>query len=499
MLSLPIILLVLFAGGVLLMDLVTPLEWKWMNAAMAFAGIVFSTAGVIKIQFLQDRLRLSGGRVEWAFGHSMLVDPLSIYFYYLFLISAAITISMLVGHAEIPRVKAAKVYSFILLTVVGMMLMAAGFDIVIIFAGLELMSASTYVLIRYSGIGLSAREKGLKYLRRGAFSSVIFACGLGLLYGLTGSTNLQLIAQGLKNNLGNHFIVGRQATVILALVVMVAGICFQIAAMPFHRRMLDICEAVPSAIAGFIVVGFQIAGWAMLLRILLWGMYSLRAEYVPILIFVSVLSMVGANIIALTQTRVSKLLAYSSIAHVGFMILGLISLTSVEYPAPAFFEGFKGMLIYLVAYAIANLGMFAVVGLTAQPEVMRNQNSGGMERISGLFYRAPVVAIFTLVFLFSLAGAPLFAGFYGKYFIVHSLFAGGRYILAILALASWLIAIYYYGRLGELVFQRDPNRAPVLIGVPASVALGTTAIFTIAAGIYPGPLLQAIEWSLRTI
>ncbi len=496
-LSLPIILLALFAGGILLIDSVTPPNWKWMNAATAMAGVLFSAAGVVRIQLLQQQLESSSRRLQWAFGHSMLIDHLSIYFYYLFLITAAITILISVRQVQIPGVQQAKVYALILVSVIGMMCMAAGFDIVIIFVGLELMSVSTCVLVGALARDHNARETSLKYFLRGVFSSAVFAGGLSLLYGLTGSTNLQMISQGVNNIASHHGAPGSHALVTLAIGITVASLCFKIAAMPFHLWMLDLCEGAAASIAGFICLAFQVGGWAMLLRILLWGLYPLRAEYLPMLMVVALLSVIGANIAALTQTSLTRLLGYSSIAQGGFIIFGMISLTSVQYPEPAFFEGFEGILFHLLAYTLMNLGGFAMVAALQTSNPLGNRRGDEIENLAGLFYRDPTLAIFMAIFLFSLAGLPLFAGFYGKYLIVHSLLESGRYVLAALVLSCSIIGFYYYGRLAQVMFIRDQNPTLVSTGAPLRVALGILGFFTVAIGIYPKPFIRAVEWSLR--
>ncbi len=196
LLSLPIILLTLFALGILLIDLWIPPESKWLNALIAMLGVGFSTGGVLKIQYVQGQLLRHGQRVEWGFMHAMLMDPFAIYFTYLFLAGAAVAILMSVRYLEIEHENHGEFYSLILFSVVGMICMASGYDIVLIFIGLELMAISTYVLVGFLRSDKRSNEAALKYLLLGAFSSGIFAYGLSLFYGLTGSTNLANIAQG---------------------------------------------------------------------------------------------------------------------------------------------------------------------------------------------------------------------------------------------------------------------------------------------------------------
>src|ERR1700751_4287171 len=333
LLSLPIIMLTVFALGILLIDLIIPPEWKWTNAVTALIGVLFSAAGVVKIQYAQFEAAKVGRTLEYAFVHSMTLDHFSIYFYYLFLGGAAISILMPVRYMEIEHENHGEFYVLILFSVVGMMCMAAGFDVVLIFIGLELMAISTYVLVGFLRTDRRSNEAALKYLLLGAFSSGIFAYGLSLFYGLTGSTNLLVINQKLAQLLAYH---PNDPIAIIALVTTATGLFFKIAAFPFHQWAPDAYEGAPTTITGFMSVSVKAAGWAMLLRVFGYpifyggqvyrpGLMALRPVYVPILIFVSIATMTGANFAALTQNNLKRLLAYSSIAHVGYMLLGLIA------------------------------------------------------------------------------------------------------------------------------------------------------------------------------
>src|SRR6266478_7066640 len=302
-------------------------------------------------------------------------------------------------------------YALLLLSVVGMMCMAAGIDIVLIFIGLELMAISTYVLVGFLRRDRRSNEAALKYLLLGAFSSGIFAYGLSLFYGLSGGTNLAIIARAVSAQNPHN------PVVVIALLTTMTGLLFKIAAIPFHQWAPDAYEGAPTSMTGFISVAVKAAAWAMLLRILVWGLSPLRPVYIPLLVFVSVATMTGANLAALTQTNLKRLLAYSSIAHVGYMLLGLVALASVTYPAPAFFDGLKGILLYLLVYTFMNLGAFAVIASLRQRNVIGDE----MDDIAGLYFRAPTEAVLMLIFLLSLAGIPPLAGFYGKYFIFLSL------------------------------------------------------------------------------
>jgi NADH-quinone oxidoreductase subunit N len=494
LMSLPIILLTLFALGILLIDLMVPVEWKWVNAVTALVGILFSAAGVWKIQ-----AALGTRPGQPAMMNAMVVDHFAIYFWYLFLASAAISILMSMHYLEVEREHHGEFYSLILFSLVGMMCMAAGFDVVLIFIGLELMAISTYVLVGFLRTDRRSNEAALKYMLLGAFSSGIFAYGLSLFYGLSGSTNLQIIATRLSQQMAahqNHV----QPVAVIALLTTATGLFFKIAAIPFHQWLPDAYEGAPTSVTGFMSVAVKAAAWAMLLRILLWGLYPLRTVYVPLLVFISIATMTGANLAALTQNNLKRLLAYSSIAHVGYMLLGLIALASVDYPSPAFFDGFKGILLYLLVYTFMNLGAFAVVTSLRRREVIGDE----IDDIAGLFSRAPIESILMLIFLLSLAGIPPLAGFYGKYFIFLSLIESGHYVLASLGVLYAVFGLYYYMRIANAIFMREAmDKARLPLGVPMGFALGITAFGTVLIGVLPEQFIQAVNhavyWSLGIV
>ena len=487
--ALPVILLTLFALGILLLDLLLPAQWKCVNALTALVGILFSAGGIIKIQLALNAAGLPG---ESAFLNAMVVDRFTIYFWYLFLAGAAISILMSMRYLEIEHENHGEFYSLLLFSVVGMMCMAAGFDVVLIFIGLELMAISTYVLVGFLRTDRRSNEAALKYLLLGAFSSGIFAYGLSLFYGLTGSTSLLGIRSGLVRMAAAHpdHI---DPIAIIALLTTSVGLFFKIAAIPFHQWLPDAYEGAPTSVTGFMSVAVKAAAWAMLLRIFIWGLYPLRTVYVPLLIFVSILTMTGANLAALTQSNLKRLLAYSSIAHVGYMLLGLVALASVTYPAPAFFDGFKGILLYLLVYTFMNLGAFGVIASLRQRNVIGDE----MDDIAGLYFRAPTEAVLMLIFLLSLAGIPPLAGFYGKYFIFLSLIESGHYILASLAVLYAVFGLYYYMRIANQMFMRealDKTLLPISAGM--RLALGVTAFATVYIGIFPEQFIRIVNWSL---
>ncbi len=482
LLALPMLLLTLFAMGILLIDLMLPPEWKWSNALTAFVGVCFATVGVWRIQAWYNAQGGIMGRP--GFMNTLVVDRFALYFFYLFLAGTAVAILMSARYLEIEKENHGEYYALMLFSVVGMMCMAAGFDLVMIFIGLELMAISTYVLVGFLRRDKRSNEAALKYMLLGAFSSGIFAYGLSLFYGLTGSTNLQIITQRLAQRVeanGHH----PDAILIVAMLTTATGLLFKVAAVPFHQWAPDAYEGAPTSITGFMSVSVKAAGWAMLIRLFMM-MFPLRPAYVPFLVFVSIATMTGANFAALTQSNLKRLLAYSSIAHVGYMLLGLVAGSNDSFSP----DGVKGILIYLLVYTFMNLGAFAVITSLRHRNVIGDE----IDDIAGLYQRAPVEASLMLIFLLSLAGIPPLAGFWGKYFIFLSLIETGHYTLAALAVLYSVFGLYYYLHIANAMFMREPLEKESLPLSPAmGVALGVTAFVTLAIGLFPNPMISAVN------
>src|ERR1700674_5750965 len=489
---LPMVELTIFALGILLIDLMVPREWKWINAAGAFVGVLFAAVCVWQIQSPLPPRGLFG------FYNSLRVDRFAIFFWYLFLSGAAIAILMSVRYLEIENEHHGEYYALLLLSVVGMMCMAAGIDVVLIFIGLELMAISTYVLVGFLRRDRRSNEAALKYMLLGAFSSGIFAYGLSLFYGISGGTqfrgfsptNLAIIARAVSaQNTHNPVIV-------IALLTTMTGLLFKIAAVPFHQWAPDAYEGAPTSITGFMSVAVKAAAWAMLLRILVFGLWPLRSVYTPVIVVVATATMTGANFAALTQTNTKRLLAYSSIAHVGYMLLALVAMGTSQPGSPGFSDGFKGILIYLLVYTFMNLGAFAVITSLRQRNVIGDE----IDDMAGLYRRAPVEAVLMLLFLLSLAGIPPAAGFLGKYYIFLSLIESGHYGLASLGVIYSLFGLYYYLKIANAMLMRLPiqtKRLPVSLGMRCAV--GLTALATIVIGIYPEPFIRGVNWSLGIV
>ena len=475
--------LTIFALGILLIDLMIPRGWKWINAVGAFVGVLFAAGCVWQIQTMSPRGAIG-------FYNSLLVDHFALYFWYLFLAGAGITIIASVRYLDIEDEHHGEYYALLLLSVVGMMCMAAGIDIVLIFIGLELMAISTYVLVGFLRRDQRSNEAALKYLLLGAFSSGIFAYGLSLFYGIAGNTNLRDIARAVSAQNPHN------PVIVIALLTTMVGLLFKIAAVPFHQWAPDAYEGAPTCITGFMSVAVKAAGWAMLLRILVFGLSPLRSVYTPVIIFVAISTMTFGNFAALTQTNTKRLLAYSSIAHVGYMLLAFVAMSTSPIGSAAFYDGFKGILIYLLVYTFMNLGAFAVITSLRQRNIIGDE----IDDLAGLYKRAPVEAALMLLFLLSLAGIPPAAGFLGKYYIFLSLIESQHYLLASLGVVYSLFGLYYYLKVANSMLMRAPMETEKLfVSVGMRFAVGLAALATIVIGIYPEPFIRSVNWSLNIV
>jgi NADH-quinone oxidoreductase subunit N len=483
-LGMPVIVLTLFSLGILCLDLLLPAKLKQLSAIPALAGLAVAACYTRAIQVM---LPESGEPLRGFFG-VLVLDPFSVYFFYLFLVGAAVAVLISIKYLEIERENHGEFYALLLFAVIGMMCMAAGYDLVLIFIGIELMAISTYILAGFLRSDQRSNEAALKYLLLGAFSSAIFAYGLSLFYGVSGSTNLGDIAHALTLRSAAY---PKDPIVMLALLMTLVGMLFKIAAAPFHMWAPDVYEGAPTSVTGFMSVSVNAAGWAVMLRMLLFGLYPLRALYVPILVFVALLTLATGNIAAITQTNTKRLLAYSSISHVGYIMLGLVASDGVSNRT-----GIKGILFYLLVYTFMNIGAFAVLTSLRRRKIVGDN----LDDLNGLFQKAPTEALLMLVFLLSLAGIPPLAGFYGKYFIFLSLIETGHYVLASVAVLFTVVGAYYYLKMANAMFMGTAtSEEPVPSTAAMNLALLFTATATVVIGLLPNTFIHAVDWSLTSL
>jgi len=455
-----------FFGMILLIaDLVEPRK-RWLGI---YALVGIAAAAV----FLVYKLR---GLEGFAYGGLLVFDPFSWFFRLLFLVAAAISIIMSMKYLELEHEHHGEYYALILFATMGMMFMAGAIDLVTLYIGLETMSISTYILVGFLRSNQRSNEASLKYFLLGAFSSGILLYGMSLLYGLSGSTRFSVIADALSRRpLGDPISV-------LALITLSAGMFFKVAAVPFHQWTPDAYEGAPTSITAFMSVAVKAAAFAMMVRVFMMAIQPLRLEWLPIMAAVSVLTMTVGNIAAITQSNLKRLLAYSSISHAGYILLGLIAGNKT---------GMIAIPMYLLIYTFTNLGVWAVIVGLRRKDVIGEH----IEEMNGLFFKHPVAALLMLIFLLSLAGIPPTAGFIGKYSLFAAVIESGHYSLAVIAVLNAAISLYFYLRIVVSMFMRDATEKSgiVLLSPGLMTAMALAFIFTIWIGIYPDPFISIAQ------
>ena len=435
---------------------------------------VISMAGVALVG-----LSLLGPRGE-TFGTMFISDGYSTFFKLIFFINVILTILISIKYISVERVNYGEYYGLILFSTIGMMIMASAGDLIVLYLGLELMALSTYILAGFIRQDVKSNEAAMKYFLLGAFSSGFLLYGISLVYGLTGTTDLKAIAsfigeRGLSDNL----------SLLLSVIFLTVAFGFKIAAAPFHMWAPDVYEGAPTSITAFMSVGPKAAGFAVLGRVFLVAFASVKVDWVAILIPLSILTMAVGNIVALSQTNIKRMLAYSSIAHAGYALLGIIVANN---------EGLASMMNYLMIYAFMNIGAFAVI-VMLRSEGFRGDSIYDYE---GLAKTHPLAAALMLIFMFSLTGIPPTAGFIGKLYIFMAAINAGYTWLVIVAVLFSAISAYFYLRIVMYMYMRDPKTTVTLTtSFSSGVVLAVTTAAVLIIGVFPTALVEFAKAAVK--
>ena len=412
------------------------------------------------------------GSAGTTFGGMFVSDGYSTFFKLIFMANLVLTVLISPKYLQTMRINFGEYYALALFATLGMMLMASAADIIVLYLGLELMALSTYVLAGFIRYDMRSNEAAIKYLLLGAFASAILLYGTSMIYGLTGTTNLKDIAVYITHN-G----LAENPLLSVSMIFFAVAFSFKIAAVPFHMWAPDAYEGAPTPITAFMSVGPKAAGFAVLGRVFLVAFGSVGADWSVILIPIAVLTMAVGNILALSQTNIKRMLAYSSIAHAGYMLLGIIAGTAT---------GLSSVLNYMFIYAFMNIGAFAVV-IMLRTEGFAGENISDYE---GLGKTHPAAAALMLVFMFSLTGIPPMAGFMGKFYLFMSAVNAGYTWLVIVAVLFSAISAYFYLRIVMLMYMKEPKEVVQLNTSPGiGLALAVTVSAVILIGILPSKIL----------
>lgn len=444
---------------------------KKMHAWMTIVGS--GIALVVSIQLLQ------AGTDTNQFYEMFRIDSYSLFFNIIFLISTILVALFSISYLGRDDKKQGPYYLLVLLATLGMMLMAAGNELIIVFLGLELMSLSLYVLAGYFRESPASSEAGMKYLLLGAFASAFFLYGIALIYGATGTTSIPTIADNITTE-------SHSPLLLAGIFLLVVGFGFKVAVVPFHQWAPDVYEGAPTTVAAFISAGPKAAGFAAFIRIFIEALPSLSTEWSGVFVLIAMLTMTVGNVIAIAQTNIKRMLAYSSIAHAGYILIGLAAASSSDMDIRN--DGVSSAMIYLLIYCVMNIGVFGAV-------ILARTSDGESLMISdyaGLGFKKPLLGLFMSLMLLSLAGFPPTAGFVGKFYIFKSAIGAELYLLVIVGAINTAISAFYYLRVVVTMYMREPEEELEFSPYPSTLIIGLilAAIGVLLIGILPSLLLN---------
>ena len=486
----PVLGMTLTGCLVMLVDLFMPRRTdKALLAWVSLAGLVV-TAGLSLATWGYDNRN--------AFAGMVVADNFTQFFNLLFVFITAATVMLSQTQLEYDDWHAGEYYSLLLFASAGMMLMAGAADLIMVFLGIELLSICLYILAGFSRLRLESEEASIKYLLLGSFATGFLLFGIALVYGATGSTNLGCVAEGIgasswfaadcpqivsPANAG-----GRTPAILLAgMGLLIVGLGFKAAVAPFHMWTPDVYEGAPTAITAYMSVAAKAAAFAAIVRVFLIAFPSLAPDWSGMIGLIAVLTMIVGNTVAIAQTNIKRMLAYSSIAHAGYILVAVVAANQL---------GVQSVLFYTLAYTLMNLGAFAIVILLGR----RGEENELLSDYAGLGARQPVLAFLMALFMLSLAGIPPTAGFVGKFYIFSAAIEAGQVVLAVVGVLASVISVYFYLRVIYLMYMVEPEAGRTFSPLPRTSWARTAAIVTgigvLLLGLIPLPIL---EWAQASV
>jgi len=460
----------LLAGGAMAMLMIGAYKGDRATAPMLrYAVALLVLAGVIIAGMPGDRTA--------AFGGSLVIDNFAKFLKILVLIGSAGTLLMSGDFLQGPDRRKFEYPVLILLSTTGMLMLISAADLIALYLGLELMSLALYVVAAFDRENLRSTEAGLKYFVLGALSSGMLLYGSSLIYGFTGTVKFAGIAMEAANG-GIGLTIG--------LVLLFAGLCFKVSAVPFHMWTPDVYQGAPTPITAFFASAPKVAAIAVFMRVSFGAFAAITAQWQQIIVFVAIASMALGSFAAIGQRNIKRLMAYSSIGHMGFALIGLAAGTT---------EGIQGVLVYMAIYVAMTLGTFACI-------IAMRRNHKAFEDItdlSGLARTNPVEAFFLAMLLFSMAGVPPMAGFFAKFYVFLAAIKAGLFTLAVLGVLTSVVGCYYYLLIVKIMYFDDPAPAFDPMGGALRTMLAVTGLFVILFFVYPGPLVEAAGVAAKSL
>ncbi len=428
---------------------------------------------VIALAVTAFLVQLDGESSVTAFGGLYRDDAFGIFMKILCLGSSAFAIVMAIDYNRREKIERFEFPILIVIATIGMMMIVSANDLMSLYVGIELMSLSLYITAAYKRDSIRSTEAGLKYFVLGALSSGLLLYGVSLIYGFTGTTNFDLLA--------NSFAPGGPAIevgLLIGIVFLIAGLAFKVSAVPFHMWTPDVYEGVPTPVTNFFAAAPKVAAIALFLRVFISPFGELVDQWQQIIVFISIASMILGAFAAINQKNIKRLMAYSSIGHVGYALIGLAAGTE---------EGVRGVLIYMAIYVVMNIGTFACI-------LSMRHRDGMVEdiyQLAGLSKTRPYMALAFLLFMFSLAGIPPLAGFFGKFYIFVAAINAGLVPLAVIGLVTSVVGAYYYLRIVKIIYFDDAAEGFEPSGRIQSFVMTVAGLFVALFVVFPGPLLDS--------
>lgn len=477
----PEIILCVFAFIILLMQSFNSTRFKDCYGYVSLVGVLAGVAVVLSEPSSFD-LRA----VEYSFNGMWVVDNYARFFKLIFLLGTGLTILISIKYLANEAMQHGEYFVLILFATVGMMIMASGAELITIFLGLELMSVALYVLTGYTRTRMTSNEAALKYFLLGSFATGFLLYGIALIYGTTGTSDIRAIAK----------LVGaagfQSPVLVMGMALLVIGFGFKTALVPFHMWTPDVYEGAPAPITAFMSAGPKAAAFAAFVRVFMEALPSLHGEWTPVIWIIAAMTMSVGNVIALVQDNIKRMLAYSSIAHAGYVLVAFLSAGEL---------GITSILYYMLAYTFMNIGAFAIITVLGG----KGEERVHIQDYKGLGYKHPLAAIAMSLFLFSLAGIPPTGGFMGKFYIFSAAVKEGYIGLTIIGVLNSVVSVYYYLRVTVAMYMEGPSttkesEAPALVFSPALVLAISISIYgVLSLGLFPSSYVTIVKQSFLAL
>ncbi len=466
---------IVLAAGAFIILLGSVFLPKVKKTLFAYTGALSAAVSLALVLFA-----LGGDSAESHFSSTLMLDNLSLFSAVVFLIGTILTLILSAGYVE-KLEDSGEYYALLLLATLGMIAMTWTENLLMIFVGLEIMAISCYILTGYFKSVRTSTEAAMKYFLTGAFSSGILLYGIAVVFGLTGTLNLSIIGQKISDGM-----VPVSPFLLIGAVALLTGFLFKIAAFPFHFWSPDAYEGAPTPVAGYMSVASKAAAFVVIIRLMGSFYIDLSEYWIAALYAISVLTMIVGNVVAIAQTSIKRMLAFSSIAHAGYMLIGVIAMTADETSAAT-------VLFYLLSYTFMNIGAFAVV-------MAAERKTGGeilIFHLKGMGFKFPFLGFAMAVFMFSLAGVPPTAGFFSKFYVFTAAISAGYTKLVIIAVINSLISAFFYLRVLVFMYMSESDKASeepsIAPSLNVNLVLSLSVILIILIGVFPPKVLDWVQ------